>query len=104
MTATAAVERRAANASMSLFSLIAIYFVVWWVVLFAVLPWGTRTQEEEGEIILGTAHSAPTRPMLLRKALATTVVAAIIVGALWLTVDYFGLGLETIADYFLPRA
>jgi predicted secreted protein len=41
--------------------------------------------------------------MLLRKALATTVVAAIVVGALWLTVDYFELGLEAIADYFLPR-
>lgn len=87
---------------MSLVSLIAIYFVVWWVVLFAVLPWGTRTQEEEGEIVLGTVHSAPTRPMLLKKTLATTIVAAIVVGALWLAVDYFGLGLETVADYLLP--
>jgi predicted secreted protein len=87
---------------MRLVSLLAIYFVVWWVVLFAVLPWGMRTQEEEGEIVLGTAHSAPTRPMLLRKALATTIVAAVVVGALWIAVDYFGFGLETIADYLLP--
>jgi predicted secreted protein len=87
---------------MSLVSLIAIYFVVWWVVLFAVLPWGMRTQQEDGEIVLGTAHSAPTRPMLLRKALATTVVAASVVGALWVAVDHFGLSLETLADYFLP--
>jgi predicted secreted protein len=87
---------------MSLVTLIAIYFVVWWVVLFAVLPWGTRTQDEEGDIVLGTAHSAPTRPMLLRKALATSVVAAILVCALWVAVDRFGLGLETLADYFLP--
>jgi predicted secreted protein len=89
---------------MSLVSLIAIYFVVWWVVLFAVLPWGMRTQEEEGEIILGTEHGAPTRPMLLRKALATTIVAGLVVGALWLAVDYFGLGLETLVNYFLPKA
>jgi predicted secreted protein len=40
--------------------------------------------------------------MLLRKALATTVVAAIVVGALWVAVDHFGLSLETLADYFLP--
>jgi predicted secreted protein len=87
---------------MNLVSLIAIYFVVWWIVLFAVLPWGMRTQEEEGEVVLGTTHSAPTRPMLVRKALATTIVAAVIVGALWVAVDRFGLDLETLVDWFLP--
>ena len=87
---------------MSLVSLLAIYFVVWWIVLFAVLPWGMRTQEEEGEIVLGTTHSAPVRPMLLRKALATSVVAALLVGALWIAVEYFGFGLERLAESVLP--
>jgi len=82
---------------MSFVSLLAIYFVVWWIVLFAVLPWGTRTQAEEGDIVLGSAHSAPSRPMLLRKALATSIVAAVLVGALWLAVERFGLDLATIA-------
>ena len=36
-------------------SIIAIFFVVWWIVLFAVLPFGVRTQEEEGEVVLGTS-------------------------------------------------
>jgi predicted secreted protein len=27
----------------------AIYFVLWWVVLFAVLPFGVRSQAEDGE-------------------------------------------------------
>lgn len=88
---------------MSLVSLLAIYFVVWWVVLFAVLPWGMRTQEDEGEVVLGTAHSAPTKPMLLRKALATSLIAAAVVGALWLAVDHFGLSLEAIADQVLSK-
>lgn len=87
---------------MSLVSLIAIYFVVWWIVLFAVLPWGMRTQEEEGEIVLGTSHSAPTKPRLLRKALATSIVAAVLVGIFWLAVDYFGFSLEMLADSVLP--
>ena len=87
---------------MNLVSLIAIYFVVWWIVLFAVLPWGMRTQEEEGEVVLGSTHSAPSRPRLLRKALITTLVSAVPVGALWLAVDYFGFGLETLAEMFLP--
>ena len=85
---------------MSTVALVAIYFVVWWLVLFAVLPWGMRTQDEEGEIVLGTSHSAPVRPMLIRKAIATSVVAAVLVGALWLAVDRFGLTVWSIADWF----
>jgi predicted secreted protein len=78
-------------------SLAAIYFVVWWIVLFAVLPWGVRTQDEEGNVTLGTAHSAPARPLLVRKAIATTIVAAIVVGAFWAAVVFYGLDLEMLA-------
>lgn len=85
---------------MSLVSLIAIYFVVWWVVLFAVLPWGVRAQEEEGEVVLGTMPGAPARPMLVRKAVATSIVAAVLVGLLWLAADVYGLSIATIADRF----
>ena len=85
---------------MSAVSLGAIFFVVWWIVLFAVLPWGVRTQGEEGEVVLGTARSAPVRPLLLRKALATTAVAAIIVFLIWLAVEVYGVDLEWIATRF----
>jgi predicted secreted protein len=78
-------------------SLIAIYFVVWWIVLFAILPWGVRTQDEEGDVTLGTTHSAPARPMLIRKAIATSLVAAFIVGAFWVAVEFYGLDLESLA-------
>jgi predicted secreted protein len=87
---------------MSLVSLIAIYFVVWWVVLFAVLPWGVRTQEEEDDVTLGTAHSAPAHPMLLRKAAATTIVSAILVFGFWLAVERYGLDPEAIANLIFP--
>ena len=83
---------------MSLTALVAIYFVVWWVVLFAVLPWGIRTQAEEGEVVAGTTHSAPVRPMLVRKAIATSLVAGVVVGALWLAVDVYGLSIRSIAE------
>lgn len=85
---------------MNLLSLAAIYFVVWWLVLFTILPWGIRTQAEDNDIVLGTSHSAPTRPMLLRKVLATTVVSAILVFAFWVAVDQYGFDLETIADFY----
>jgi len=81
-------------------SLLAIYFVVWWIVLFAVLPWGVRTQEEEGNVTLGTTRSAPARPLLLKKAIATSLIAAVVVGAFWSAVEVFGLSLETVARVF----
>jgi predicted secreted protein len=57
---------------------VAIYFVVWWIVLFAVLPWGVRSQHETGEIFPGSDPGAPARPLLLRKAVATTLISAAI--------------------------
>ena len=87
---------------MSIISLAAIYFVVWWVVLFAVLPWGMRSQSDDGDIVLGSAHSAPSHPRLLYKALVTSVVAAVLVLALWVVVDRLGYNLESLADYFFP--
>ena len=35
---------------MSLPTSIAIYFIIWWTVLFAVLPWGVRSQQEYGAL------------------------------------------------------
>lgn len=63
---------------LSITSAVAIYFVIWWVVLFAILPFGVRTQQDVGDITMGTTESAPVRPMMMRKALVTTVVAAIV--------------------------
>ena len=54
---------------------LAIYFVIWWTVLFAVLPFGVRTQGEAGEVVPGTPESAPVTPRLLRTFAITTVVA-----------------------------
>lgn len=80
--------------------LAAIYLVVWWICLFVVLPIGVRTQADEGESILGTAESAPVRPMLVRKALATTVLAAVVVALFWLAQRTFGFDLESISQSF----
>lgn len=56
----------------------ALYFIIWWTVLFAVLPFGVKSQVEHGEVVRGSEPGAPARPQLLRKALITTVVAAVI--------------------------
>jgi predicted secreted protein len=69
---------------------IAIYFLIWWLTLFAVLPWGVRSQQESGEVSPGTDPGAPVISRLLAKLLWTTVVATAIFGsAYWLYVNGF---------------
>jgi predicted secreted protein len=60
----------------------ALYFVVWWITLFAVLPLGARSQSEVGEVATGTDPGAPAAPALREKALLTTLAASLVlVGA-----------------------
>ena len=61
---------------------IAIYFIIWWVVLFAVLPWGIHSQQETGEVAPGTDPGAPAAHVICRKLFWTTVVAAVEFGIL----------------------
>ena len=64
---------------MGIVSGIVVFFMVWWTVLFAVLPWGV-TVAEEPEV--GHAPSAPSRPRLGMKFLVTTAITVVI----WLIV------------------
>jgi predicted secreted protein len=59
-------------------TLLAIYFVVWWVTLFLTLPFGVRSQHEEGGGAPGTDPGAPVASQMGRKLIWTTVVSAAI--------------------------
>src|SRR6185503_15001404 len=72
-----------AGAGMSTSTVIAIYFLIWWVTLFAVLPWGIRNQEESGEIAPGTDPGAPAIHRVWSKLGWTTLVATVIFGVLY---------------------
>jgi len=63
---------------MSLATGIAIYFIIWWVVLFAVLPWGVRSQEEGGDVVSGSDPGAPSVPRLWWKLIWTTVISGVV--------------------------
>lgn len=80
---------------------IAIYFVCWWIVLFAVLPFGVKTQEEAGEVIPGTAESAPATPKLIPKLIATTIVTTLIFAVIYWLLESGSVSLDDIP--FLPR-
>jgi len=57
-----------------------VFVVVWWTVIFAVLPWGNRPPEK---VEPGHATSAPAKPRLALKFAVTTVLAALI----WVAID-----------------
>jgi predicted secreted protein len=63
---------------MQLATAIAIYFIIWWVVLFMVLPWGVRSQEEGGDVVSGSDPGAPVIPRLWWKLIWTTVVSGVV--------------------------
>lgn len=87
---------------MSWISVAAIYFIIWWLVLFATLPFSLKTQDDEGETVLGTVSSAPQGPHMLRAMLRTTVVSLLIFGALYILTRVVGLGIDDIPR-FIPE-
>lgn len=66
-----------------LFSMFAVFFVIWWVVLFAVLPFGVRTQSENQDVTLGTTESAPSLHRMGRALLITTMISLAITAAFY---------------------
>jgi predicted secreted protein len=60
---------------------VAIYAVIWWTVIFAVLPLGVQPISAE-DVAKGHAAGAPRHPRMMFKAAVTSVVAAV----LWLIV------------------
>ncbi len=60
------------------FTAFVLYTLIWWTVLFAVLPFGTRPVAD-ADAVTGW-RGAPERPMIARKLLATTLIAAVLWG------------------------
>ena len=77
---------------------IAVYFLIWWVVLFAVLPWGVRAQGEGG--VPGTDPGAPAITNLKLKLIWTTIVTTVIFAAFYLVYTRRLVSLEDLATLF----
>ena len=82
---------------------IAIYIVIWWTVLFAVLPIGVRTQGEDGVIVPGTPESAPSAPRLLRVVLLTTAISTLLFALPWVVTRYGLVDLGALVGRNLPK-
>lgn len=75
---------------------IAIYFIIWWIGLFAVLPFGLRTQAEDGEVVPGTPASAPARISLVKIFAINTVMAAVISCVVWYLIMTYWITLDVV--------
>ena len=63
---------------------IALYAICWWIVLFAILPFKMGAKPmPPGSDPFAEAAGAPSTPKLKLKFLVTTIVSAVIVGAIY---------------------
>lgn len=81
---------------MSWISGFAIYFILWWLVLFATLPFGLRTQDDDEDVTLGTVASAPRGPHMLRAVIRTTLIALVIFAGFYVLTRVYGYGVNDI--------
>lgn len=66
-----------------------IYLVVWWTVLFTVLPLGVRSHHEEGiEVPGGGDPASPVNPNLKKKFITTSWLSAIVTGIIWVILEF----------------
>lgn len=88
---------------MSWFSIVAIAFVLWWLLLFIALPFGLRAQEEEdNDVTLGTMPGAPKYPHLLRAVMITTILTAVIMVLFYVATVRYGFSFDDIPR-FIPQ-
>ncbi len=62
---------------MTLVSGIVVFQVIWWVIFFAVLPFGVKVPLTSDK---GFATSAPENPQLIKKVIITTFITLILWG------------------------
>lgn len=69
---------------MTIGSALAIYFIIWWIVLFAVLPFGIRSQAEAGDVAPGSDPGAPSGVNGRKIVLRTSIIASVVYVVFWL--------------------
>ena len=75
----------------------AIYFVIWWIALFLALPFGVRSQHEDGEGAPGTDPGAPVATHMRAKLIWTTVISTVFFAVAWLAYDAGYLNVERLS-------
>jgi predicted secreted protein len=80
---------------------LAVFFLIWWVVLFAVLPWGVRSQHEGNDIAPGTDPGAPSKARIGWKLVWTTLIAAAIYAVCFIVYEERGVTVDGFVGLFI---
>jgi predicted secreted protein len=86
---------------MTITTVLAIYFLIWWLTLFAVLPFGMR-REAEGAAVTGADPGAPSFNVMWRKLGWTTLVATIVFAVLYVAYTQDLLPFDWLAQVVTP--
>jgi predicted secreted protein len=63
---------------LTVFGALALYFVVWWTLLFVILPLRNQVETDPERIVPGQDPGAPAAPRLREKAILTSVLASVV--------------------------
>jgi predicted secreted protein len=88
---------------MNFVSALAVYFIIWWLTLFLILPIGVRSQAESETVVPGTDPGAPVRTHLGLKLAANTILSGLVFGVLYLVTHIFGFGMEDLVRMIVPQ-
>jgi predicted secreted protein len=66
----------------------ATFFITWWTVLFCVLPFGARSQTDDGHVEAGTDPGAPTHFNLRRVVKITTLASLAVWGVIFIAAQF----------------
>ena len=61
-----------------------IYLIVWWTMLFIVLPWGNKRPHSHE---VGMGAGAPANPNIKKKMIATTLLSFVVLAIVWVCMD-----------------
>lgn len=90
---------------MNLFTAVIVYLLIFWTVLFAVLPWGNKASETPEA---GMAGSAPANPRIKQKFLITFIISSLIWAIIAFlihieVIDFYEISRQMVAEDSLPN-
>ena len=88
---------------MSVVTSIVLFCSIWAIVFFMVLPVGMVSQHEDGDVLPGTPASAPANPVMVRKMVVTTIIAAVVFACVWSVLTFKLITLDDI-PFLTPPA
>ena len=81
---------------MSITGSIVVFILLWWLVLFIILPRNISSQQERGSITKGTDPGAPASPKITKKLILTTIISLLLFAIIYILTYFEVLSLRRI--------